>query len=182
MKYIFDFDDVLFHNSKKFKEHMFMCLEKAGIPRAEAEKYYKEVRVNEFWLKRLLSHFSLKENLYEEILKKSENFTNKELLKIIKELGKENCHIVTRGGEEWQLDKIKRSGIEPLFSDIIAVWGSKKEAVEKICARHKDEEVLFIDDKVENFEDLDFLKYSNLKTILYDEQGFEKLISILPQP
>lgn len=160
---------------------MYMCLEKTGIPSAEAEKYYKEVRANKFWLKELLSHFSLKEDLYGEILKESKNFTNKELLKIIKKLGKEDCHIVTRGGEEWQLDKIKRTGIEHLFSEIIVVWESKKEAVEKICARHKDEEVLFIDDKAENFEDLDFVKYPNLKTILYDEQGLKKFISILPR-
>ena len=71
MKYIFDFDDVLFHNTKQFKKHMFMCLEKAGASGAETEKYYKEVRVNDFWLKKLLVHFSLKENLYEEILKKT---------------------------------------------------------------------------------------------------------------
>lgn len=181
MKYVFDFDDVLFHNSKRLKKHMYICLEKAGISSAEAEKYYKEVRVNEFWLKELLSHFSLKENLYEEILKKSKNFTNRELLEIIKKLGKENCYIITRGGKEWQLDKIRRTGIEPFFSEIIVVWKSKKEAVEKICARYKDEEVLFIDDKAENFEDLDFVKYPNLKIILYDEQGIKKLISILPQ-
>lgn len=181
MKFIFDFDDVLFHNTKLFKEHMYMCLEKAGIFRAEAEKYYKEVRVNEFWLKELMAHFSLKESFDEELLSESKNFVNKELVKIIKKLGRLNCYIVTQGGEKWQKDKIKKVDIEPLFSDVITVWESKKEAVEKICAKYKNEDVVFIDDKVKHFENLDFKKYPNLKTILYDEQGLEKLISILPQ-
>lgn len=181
MKYIFDFDDVLF-NTKQFKEHIYTTFEKAGVSRDKVEEYYKRNhKRTQSLFKEMLIHFSLEENLYEELLKESKNSTNKELLKIIKNLEKENCHIITRGGKEWQLNKIKRSNIEPFFSEIIVVWESKKEAVEKICAKYKDEEVLFIDDKAENFKDLDFVKYPNLKTILYDEQGLEKFISILPQ-
>ncbi|OGI68527.1 hypothetical protein A2738_01440 [Candidatus Nomurabacteria bacterium RIFCSPHIGHO2_01_FULL_42_15] len=180
MKFIFDFDDVLFHNTKLFKEHMYTSLKQAGISRVVAEEYYKTVRKNQFWLKELLTHFSLKESLYGEILKESKNFINKELLSVLKELGKENCYIVTHGNKEFQNNKIKISGITPLFSEIIVVQVSKKKAVEKICAKHKDEQVIFIDDKVKHFEDLDFKKYPNLKTILYDEQGLEKLKTILP--
>ena len=43
------------------------------------------------------------------------------------------------------------------------------------------EEVIFVDDKAKHFEDLDFKKYPNLKTVLYDDKGFEKLSAILPQ-
>lgn len=180
MKYIFDFDDVLFHNTKLFKEHMYACLEKAGVPRGVAEEYYKEIRGGRFFLKEMLLHFSLSEDLYKKILNKNKNFINKELLNIIKKLGKKNCYIVTHGGDEWQRDKIKKADIESLFSEIVVVSESKKEAVEKICAKYKDEEVIFIDDKVRHFKDLDFKKYPNLKTILYDEQGLKKLISIIP--
>lgn len=175
MKYIFDFDDVLFNNTKQFKEHMYVCLEEAGVPRVSAEEYYRGVRVGGFWLKEMLAHFSLEEKWYEKILQGSENFLNKELINKIKKLGKKNCYIVTHGGEEWQQDKIKKTGIAPFFSKIIIIQGSKKEAVEKICAKHRDEKIIFIDDKAKHFEDLDFAKYPNLKTILYDEQGFEKL-------
>ena len=97
-------------------------------------------------------------------------------MNIIKKLGKENCYIVTLGNEEFQRDKIKRAGIESLFFKIVVVWGSKKEAVEKICAKHINEKVIFIDDKAKYFEDLDFKKYPNLKTILYNERGFEKVL------
>ncbi len=175
MKFIFDFDDVLFDNTRQFKEHMYMHLEKAGVSRNEAEKYYKTIPKNKFWLKELLIHFSLKESLYEKILAESKNFINEELINIIKKLGKENCYIVTHGYDKWQRDKIKKTGIKSLFSEIIVVSGNKKEAVKKICAKHKDEKVIFIDDKIRHFEDLDFVKYPNLKTILYDEQGLEKL-------
>ncbi|MEK7539555.1 MAG: hypothetical protein AAB595_02880, partial [Patescibacteria group bacterium] len=68
MKFIFDFDDVLFNNTKQFKEHMYMCLEKAGVSRNVAEKYYKEIRGGKFWLKKMLIHFSIQESLYEKIL------------------------------------------------------------------------------------------------------------------
>ncbi|MES3031956.1 MAG: HAD family hydrolase [Patescibacteria group bacterium] len=176
MKFIFDFDDVLFKNTKQFKEHMYASLEKAGTPRKVVEEYYKEVRTNKFWLRELLTHFSIRESLYEEILNESTNFINKELLDIVKKLGRENCYIVTHGNEEFQRDKIKKSGLDSLFSEIIVVQGDKKEAVEKICEKYKNEKVLFIDDKAKHFEDLDYKKYPNLKTILYDDQGLKRVI------
>ena len=180
MRFIFDFDDVLFHNTKQLKEYMYACLEKAGISRNIAEKYYKTVRKNQFWLKDFLYHFSIEENMYEKILNKSKNFINKELITLVKKIGKENCYIITHGNEEYQRDKIRITGIEPLVSEIIVISDSKKEAVEKICAKYKDEEIIFIDDKAHHFEDLDFKKYPNLKTILYDEEGLGKILSILP--
>ena len=152
-----------------------MHLEKAGVSRNEAEKYYKTIPKNKFWLKELLIHFSLKESLYEKILAENKNFLNKELINIIKKLGKESCFILTHGHKNWQKDKIKNTGIESLFSEIFVVSESKKEAVEKICEKYKDEKIIFVDDKIRHFEDLDFVKYPNLKTILYDEQGLEKL-------
>jgi len=181
MKFIFDFDDVLFHNTKQFKEHMYTCLEKAGVSRNMAEEYYNKVRDDQFWLKELLTYFSINETLYEKILNESKNFTNKDLLDIIKKLGKKNCYIVTHGNEEFQRDKIKKADINYLFSEIVVVSGSKKEAVEGICTKHKDEQVVFIDDKAKHFKDLNIIKYPNLKTILFDKQGLEKLKAILPQ-
>lgn len=179
MKFIFDFDDVLFHNTKQFKEHMYVCLKQAGVSREIAEKYYKTVRANKFWLKEMLSHFNIEESMYEKILEESKTFINQELVEIVKKLGKENCYIVTHGNETFQKDKIKHTGLENLFTEIVVVSDSKKEAVEKICAKHLNEKVIFIDDKTKHFETLDFKKYPNLKTILYDKQGFSKLKSIV---
>lgn len=173
MKYIFDFDDVLFNNTKEFKPYMYTCLEKAGVPRNIAEPYYKEIRVNRFWLKNLLSHFSLNESLYEEILKESKKFINKNLINLVKKLGKENCFILTHGGEEFQLDKIKRTGVTPLFSDIIVVFSKKTEIIEKICAKYRNEKIFFIDDKQKHFDELNLKECPNLKTIFYKGQNIE---------
>ena len=182
MKFIFDFDDVLFDTTTQFKEHMYKSLEKAGVPRSVAEEYYNGVQTNKLWLRELLAHFSIKEeSVYEKILDESKNFINKKLLSLIKKLGKANCYIVTYGNNEFQRDKIKRAGIDSFFREVIVVPESKKGAIEKICDLHKNEEVVFIDDKAKYFSNLDFVKYPNLKTILYDEHGLQKLKSILPQ-
>jgi len=168
-KYIFDFDDVLFYNTTLFKKHMYSCLEKAGIPYQEAFSHYQKIR-QEFSLKSFLVYFGV-ENIYEEIMSKCPDFVNTELIKTVEKIGKDNCYMITHGEKEHQLEKIKRSGIAPLFSEIIIIQGSKKEAVEKICAKHKDERVIFVDDRADRFEDLDFKKYPNLKTVLYTGQN-----------
>ncbi len=176
MKFIFDFDDVLFHNTKLLKPYMYARFEEAGVPRNIVEPYYNEIKkTSKTWLKDLLVHFSLKENLYEDILEKSKNLANKEVIEIIKKLGKENCYILSHGGEDYQLEKIKRSGVFSLFREVIVVFDKKTKKIEEICERHKDEKVLFVDDKEHHFENLDFKKYPNLKTILFDENGLEKL-------
>lgn len=175
MKYIFDFDDVLVHTTKKIKEHTYSVLEKAGVSRGLSEEYIEKERRSLFSLKKMLAHFSVSESLYEEIMKETKNFVNNELVEIVKKIGKSDCYIITYGDKEFQMEKIKRAGIESLFSEIIVVLESKKEAVEKICAQHRDEKVIFIDDKAKHFKDLDFVKYPNLKTILYDEKSFKKV-------
>ena len=159
MKFIFDFDSVLF-NTKEFLKHLYACVERAGVPKEIAQEYYKKVGGTQFSLKKLLIYLSIRENLHEEILSKSKSFINQELLKTVQKLGKENCYIVTHANEEWQINKIKSTGLESFFSDIIIVAGSKKEAVEKICAKYKDEKVIFIDEKAKYFEDC---KISKLK-------------------
>ncbi|MFH1200987.1 MAG: hypothetical protein V1484_01510 [bacterium] len=164
MKFIFDFDDVLFYNTKQLKEHMYLCLEKIGIPRNIVEPYYVEARKKEFSLKNLLSRLVANEKLTQiniedickEIMDECKNFVNKELLEVVKKIGKENCFLISYGQEKFQQDKIKRAGVASLFSEIIIVLESKKGAVEKICAKYKDEEVIFFDDKTHNFKDLYF--------------------------
>jgi FMN phosphatase YigB (HAD superfamily) len=182
MKFIFDFDDVLFHNTKVLKPYMYARFEEAGIPRSIVEPYYNEIKkTSKFWLKDLLTHFSLKESLYEEILEESKNIVNLELIDMVKKLGKDNCYILSHGGEEYQLEKIKRAGIFPLFKEVIVIFDKKTKKIEEICERHQDEEVFFIDDKAHHFDGLDPIKCKNLKTILFDENGPEKLKAIIGQ-
>lgn len=183
MKFIFDFDAVLF-NTKKFIENNYVCLEKIGIPEDIAKNYYKEIRGRTFSLKNFISTLLERqkvegkiEDIYEEMMQECPNLANFSLLKIVERLGKNNCFIVTKGDNDFQRDKIKRSNVAPLFCEIHVVSGSKKEIIEDICNKNKDEKVIFVDDKIKFFEDLDFKKCPNLKTILYDEQGLEKLLA-----
>ncbi len=184
MKFIFDFDDVLF-NTRKFKEQIYLSVEKIGIPRAVEEECYKEFRKYAFSLKKFLSYLFDKEKkenvsingIYEEIMFDCKSFLSQELIEIVRKLGKENCYIVTSGDKKFQFDKIKRAGVESLFSEIVVVPESKKEEIEKLCVKYKNEKIIFVDDKIKFIEDLDTSKYPNLKIILYDEQGLEKLMA-----
>src|SRR3989344_2480096 len=98
MKYIFDFDDVLFNNTKQFKEHMYACLEKAGVSRGKAEEYYNTVRENRFslkaFIKTLFAFWGIKkeaEEVYADIMRECPNFLNNELIEAVKRVGVENC-------------------------------------------------------------------------------------------
>ncbi len=185
MKFIFDFDDVLF-NTGELKERTYACLRKIGVPRELSEGYYKKIRHIPFSLKKFIKHLldqnHIQKNvndIYEEIMSDIQNLVNVPLIDLIKKIGKENCFVVTYGEYDYNFAKLQRSGITPFFKDLHIVQGTKKEIVEKICKDYKDEKIFFIDDMAKHFKDLDMSKCPNLKTILYDETGLEKLKAIL---
>ena len=185
IKLIFDLDDVLFDNTKQLKERIYYCLEKSGVSRIVAEKYYKEVREREFSLKDFISHLLIKQKIkkvsgdkiHEEIMSKCKDFVNQDLLKIVRKVGKNNCYLVSKGGKEHQLDKIKRSNMGSLFAEINIVAESKSEIVERICNENPNSRLIFIDDKIKHIKEIDMKKCKNLKTILFDKNGLKKLIS-----
>lgn len=175
-KYIFDFDDVLFFNTEKFKKHMHKCFEEIGVSYDTVKKYYK-IEIEKGWtLPNLvasvlegenLSSIS-KEELSEKIMGECKNFTNNELIDRIKKLEVKDCYMVTHGVKEYQLEKVSRTGLGPLFTQIFTVLDTKKRPVEMICEQFKDDdEIVFIDDKEKRFSDLNFKKYTNLRTVLY---------------
>jgi len=175
MKYIFDFDDVLFNNTEQFKKHMFKTIAEVGIPETEARAYYLEVREKEFSLKNfartLFARFDIKIKtslIYKSIIKECPNFLNHELIREINKLGKENCYLVTNGEEKFQKDKITYSKIGNLFKQIYIVSGTKKEIIYAICDKNKKDKIIFVEDKIKFIEDIDLKKCPNLKTVLYD--------------
>lgn len=174
-KYIFDFDDVLFFNTEKFKKHMYQCFEEVGVSYDKVKQYYK-IEKEKGWILQNLVESVLtgenittitKEDLSEKIMKECKNFVNTLLIDKIKELDTENCYMVTHGVTEYQLEKVRRTELEPLFCDISVVQNTKKGSVEAICEQFKDQEVIFVDDKEKRFADLDFEKYPNLRKVLY---------------
>lgn len=175
MKYIFDFDDVIFHTTKYRRERIFTLIEQAGISNEKIEEYYKIARLNCFSLKNMLDHFELPVSLYQKIISESKSFVNTEILKFILKLDKNDKYIVTYGDKKFNMEKLSHSGVFDLFlpQNIFIVQGSKKKIIESICVRHKKEKVIFIDDKEKEFIDLDLNKYPNLKTILYTGQKLD---------
>lgn len=183
IKLICDFDDTLF-DTKKFKVKMFSAIEKAGVSHSLAKQNYKEIRDLDtpFSLRMFLSLLFKQKgkekiitNLYKKIMSDCSNLLEKKLIDIVHKIGKSNCYIVTNGDEEFQLDKINKSKIGSLIHSIDVVPGSKKKIIEKICIENPSSLIIFIDDKAKFFEDLDMEKCKNLKTILFDENGLQKL-------
>ncbi len=187
MKFIFDFDDVLFNNTAQFKEHMFRIIAEAGVLEAEAREYYLKVREKEFSLKDFIQTLFKEHNLrysvdeiYKKIMRECPKFINTALIKEVEKLGKDSCYIITNGEQEFNNEKLKYSGIGKLFyeSHIHIVPGSKKEIIYNICDKNKNEKIIFIDDKIKFLADIDMSKCPNLKTILYGEHGLEKLTAV----
>src|SRR3989338_5767386 len=126
MKYIFDFDDVLFNNTAQFKQHMFKVIAGEGVPPEAAREYYfrPEVHGQEFSLKKfisdLFSQFGIKipqDAVYETIMVECPKFRNVELIEALKRIPKKDRYIVTNGQREFNTDKLKYSGIHGLFDE-----------------------------------------------------------------
>ncbi|MEQ1500477.1 MAG: hypothetical protein ABL917_03865 [Parcubacteria group bacterium] len=174
-KYIFDFDDVIFFNTERFKKHMYKCFDDIGVPYDTVKKYYQIERDKGFVLGNLVISvingekidFISPNDLTERIMGECKNFINNELIDIIKKLDVKNCYMVTHGVTEYQMEKINRTGVKSLFYNIGVIQDTKKQYVETICENFKNDMVIFVDDKEKRFADLDFNKYPNLKMILY---------------
>jgi aminoglycoside N3'-acetyltransferase len=103
---------------------------------------------------------------------------NTQLFEAVQRIGKENCYIVTKGDEKYQLDKIARSGFASLFhpSHVFVTTNSKREHIERIQAENAGEEMVFLDDKEHTFDELKGLP--NLTTIHYKENILEVMKQI----
>lgn len=180
MKLIVDFDNVLF-KTQELKNLLFQILYKHTILNVE-ELYEKERgKENPFSLKHFLHTVcegrdtNLDSVLYEEVMSACKSKINEEILGLLESVGYENCYIVTNGDEEFQKDKIFRSGISTLLSKIVVVPGSKKEEIARICMEFPGEDIIFVDDKEKFFMDINMEVCKNLTTVLYNEKGFENL-------
>ena len=189
MKLILDFDDVLF-NARGLKDVMFRVLSEHGVENGE-ELYNRErsrpgnIFMPKEFLRNACSTLDMEDDdvvtevnvdeLYNEIMRECPRLINQELVALVASIGKENCYIISNGSQEFQMDKIIRSGLQALVGDIIVVPGSKKQEIEKICKRFPNEEVIFADDKSIFLNDLDRDVCKNLKTVIYNENGLENL-------
>ncbi len=181
MKVIFDFDDVIF-NARAFKEIFFRVLEGRGYEniREKYETLRKEATPFSLYsFIRQVTAESSEENvvaLYSEVMNSCESLVNHEVVNVIGRLGKENCYIVTNGDELFQMDKIERSIGIGAVREVFVVPGSKREKLAMLCARHNDETVIFVDDKLSFINDVPRSEEcQNLKTVLFNEHGLATL-------
>lgn len=178
MKLIVDFDDVLFDVSQ-LKERFFKVLKRHGVKNPEDEYIFERKNDRPFSLRLFLERICKEEvlsetrveSMYQDIMSVCKDLKNIELLEVLKEVGKENCYIVTSGDKEFQMDKITRTEVDKIAEEVIVVPGSKKAIVESLCLRFPNEKVIFIDDKIKFFDDITMEKCPNLKTILFDTYG-----------
>ena len=185
MKYIFDFDDVLFNNTEQFKKHMFRLIAEAGVPLEAAREYYyrPEVHGQEFSLKKFISDLFSKfgievpqDGVYETIMSKCPEFRNMELVEALRSIPKKDRYIVTNGHREFNMDKLKYSGIYKLFDEnnIFIVPGSKKDAIDEIRRRNTGREMTFIDNRRDFLDGLP--DYPNFRKILYKKEKLPEIV------
>jgi FMN phosphatase YigB (HAD superfamily) len=183
MKLLMDFDDTVF-NAGKFKQHLFYVAERYGVN--DIELLYKQARERDtpFSLKKFLQEAMetasvdkavVLDQVYEEVMAVCDSCINEEVLQVVRSIGKSDCSMVTQGDREYQEDKIDRSGVREYFSQVIIVTRTKKDVVEEFCQRYPTQDIIFVDDKVKFFNDIDMEKCGNLKTVVFNEHGLENL-------
>ena len=197
MKYIFDFDDVLFKNTKMLKPRMFRLIaEKTGKTAEEVEKAYQEVR-KEFSLVNFIKNSLTPEGLlneetkyqidmdtdalFKEIMSECHKFLDPELMAEIKRIDKKDLYIVTNGEKKFNWEKLAYSGILEYLDikHIHVVPGPKTQAVRKICKDNPGEDILFFDDRQEFIDGLDEQDNPRFKAIRYEEEKKSEIIELL---
>src|SRR3989344_4940617 len=197
MKYIFDFDDVLFKNTKMLKPRMFRLIaEKTGKTAEEVEKAYRKVR-KEFSLVNFIKNSLTPEGLlneekkhqidmdtdalFKEIMSECDKFLDPELIAEIKRIDKKDLYIVTNGEEKFNWEKLAYSGILEYFdiSHIYVVPGPKTKAVGEICRDNPGEDILFFDDRQKFIDELDERDNPRFRAIRYEEETRSEIIELL---
>lgn len=191
MKAIFDFDDVLF-STKDFKEILFSGMEKFGISKKQLSDFYL-VSTEEFNNPKSFyasfvskNKINVSEHELDEVVGALfvglDKLLNQELIKVIKELGVENCFIVSMGNNEFQMNKIKGCNIEGFFNEIHIVGEEKNSVIEKLMNKFNNDYFVFIDNNLENIENAKKIekKGQKLHAINFpqDIEKFMKLVRV----
>lgn len=179
MKYIFDFDDVLFDAQSFKQERLFPSLEIISVSKEEcAQKYHKGGFKNlHLFLNQVATEYGKTFNnetfkiIEEKVFKNIHVFLNVDVYRFVEQKGKENCCILSLGDYDFQMRKIVDSGAHYMVANVVVVPKSKKEWVIDYAQTHSDEQVYFIDDTRRHIEHTEFSSVPNLKTILYIDKN-----------
>lgn len=154
---IFDFDHTLF-DTKAFKQSVDSLIDDEGIRRdnaKEAEQKFRDAHFNNYDFKgHLESLKALGHNVSDEILERFAALDLTDHLKgdvagaviSLKEKGHRTV-LLTKGVEEFQREKLERSGVGALFDNDIFICPNQKEELIKIHSL-ADGETYFVNDDV----------------------------------
>lgn len=185
MKILFDFDDILF-DSASFKQTIFLQLESFGISEREGMSLYQKCR-SSFSLRKIYKETARQQGflfseddvqkLYSDVFSNITTCLNVELLTLIKEIGKENCYILSAGDEDFQKLKMKSSGLLEHIAPahVTIVRDSKKYALKAFCEKYPGEIIIFVDDKELHVEEAVSLGIPTLYSVLFDKNGIDTL-------
>jgi phosphoserine phosphatase len=194
--FILDLDDTLIE-TRKIKDYIFSSLKSVGVSRELAEESYQKARSNGVETgysfdrhAEVLAEYGF--NSIQIVKKLREDFQSLdktqlllpgsvELLDWLNSLG-ERVILTSLGDPEFQKMKIKISGLDSFFQEIILTSSTKIEALASPLKNKKDEEAAWlINDKVGESADLKE-KYKDLQVLLkvspslpinsYEQSGF----------
>ena len=179
MKYIFDFDDVIF-DAHAFKNKIADSLLRYGISREDFLDDYAQVRGPRYSVSKHIADIFQKHNL--NIGTNEIEFIVDSLFVDIKELLNEDVvifvsqhardvFVLSAGDPDFQMRKIIETGIKDMVQEVVVVPHSKKEWVIDFAEKYSNETVYFIDDNTEHITHKEFNSFSNLNTILYVDKN-----------
>jgi FMN phosphatase YigB (HAD superfamily) len=168
MKVFIDFDDVIF-NTKEFSAGLRKLFESCGVSQEIFQKnYYDPSDNNEIKLfdpEGVFARLEKNEKMETAILREKfaqhmtdlSEFVFADVADFLAETEKKNAYLISFGLPVFQNEKIVASGIHKLVSGCIVTKGSKAEAVRQVMEKMNidfDEKIIFIDDRVEQVQDI----------------------------
>lgn len=162
MKIIFDFDHTLFDTKRFFLFFEKKFVEKFNLKKEIFEKSFKKSK-NNFYkpqkhfllLSKKIKVFSKKDfekELFSLLKKYSKKFLYPEVLEVLNKLKKDfSLYLISFGEKNFQMEKIKGSGIGKYFKKIIITSKrDKTPIIKKILQR--DKKAVFVDDDQETIK------------------------------
>ena len=174
MKYIFDFDDVIFDSIRFKQEKLFPALVHKGVTAQQVQEVYKKGFTSPENLFKDVAlacgvQLSTQEqgDIVENLFTNLNSFLHADTVELIKQKGKSDCVILSLGDTLFQKRKISETGLDELVSHVKIVQDSKKDWVIDFSNTYTAETVYFIDNTEGHLNHPEFSLLPNLKTVLY---------------
>lgn len=178
----FDFDDVLF-NTKDFREDYFKLFKKAGISKKVFEEcYYDPLDKSNIKTYSPVKHIerickregldSLKiRNDIKDFIGNTKKYVFGDVSIFLDKFNKKNLGIVSFSKTNFQKSKIYNSEIADYFQTIKITDCLKGEEISEVLKNKKLKEVYFIDDRVEQINDVKIKNPKVLTILLRRKEG-----------